>query len=174
MIIRTALISDYEGIWQVLEPAIRAGDTYPLPREMSRQDALAYWLSSVNEVFVATDASRIVGTFYLRANQMGPGSHVANCGYITLPSRRGEGIGHAMCSKSLDRALELGFAAMQFNSVVSTNESAIRLWTRCGFSIVGRVPLAFRHPVNGFVDIFIMHRSLGALSDRGAGPTVVP
>ena len=49
---------------------------------------------------------------------------------------------------------------MQFNSVVSTNRGAIALWQRCGFAIVGTVPLAFRHAREGLVDIHVMHRLL--------------
>jgi hypothetical protein len=49
---------------------------------------------------------------------------------------------------------------MQFNFVVASNDSAVRLWQRCGFAIVGRVPGAFRHHSLGLVDILIMHRFL--------------
>lgn len=155
-----------DAIWTMLQQIAREGDSYALPADLTREDALAYWFARGNDVFVAIERSRededgdIVGTFYLRANQRGPGAHVANCGYITAPARRGRGVGRLMAERSLDLARARGFLAMQFNAVVSTNESAVRLWQRLGFAIVGRVPGAFHHPTRGYVDIFVMHRTL--------------
>src|SRR5206468_5907486 len=141
---------------------IRAGETYPLPRDMTREAALAYWFTHGHEVFVAEDESQIVGTYYLRTNQTGGGSHVANCGYVTAPWAAGRGIARAMCQHSLARASSRGFRAMQFNFVVSTNEAAVHLWEACGFEIVGRLPGAFNHPARGYVDALVMYRRLEA------------
>ena len=160
MMIRAATEADRESIWQILEPMIRAGDTYPLPRDMSRTDALGYWFSDDHEVFAAEENDHIVGTYCLRANQRGGGSHVANAGYVTAPADRGRGVARAMCEDSLVRARARGFRAMQFNFVVSTNERAVKLWQNCGFAIVGRLPEAFNHPVAGYVDAFVMFQRL--------------
>ena len=156
MQIREATENDAEAIWAILEPGFRAGETYALPRDMSREDALAYWLAPGHEVFVAEDNGAIVGTYILRANQKGGGSHVANCGYITAPHAMGRGVARAMCGHSLERARERGFRAMQFNFVVGTNERAVRLWQSFGFEIVGRLPKAIEHPTLGFVDAYVM------------------
>jgi ribosomal protein S18 acetylase RimI-like enzyme len=147
-------------VWAIMEPIIRAGETYSLPREMSKEDALAHWLSAEREVFVAEDNGEIVGTYGLQANQKGGGAHVANCGYMTAVSATGRGVARAMCAHSLDRARERGFRAMQFNFVISTNQRAVRLWQSFGFEIVGRLPGAFQHPTLGYVDAFIMYRDL--------------
>ena len=160
MKIREASERDSNAIWRILEPMIRAGDTYPLPADMNRDEALTYWFAPQHAVFVAEDAGSLVGTYYLRANQRGGGAHVANCGYMVAPDARGRGIGRLMCEHSLERARERGFRAMQFNFVVSRNESAVRLWQACGFAIVGRLPGAFQHPIHGFVDAFVMFRTL--------------
>jgi L-amino acid N-acyltransferase YncA len=160
MLIRPAAASDRPGIWGILEPTIRAGCTYPLPRDMSQSDAFAYWFSPQHEVFVAEADNDIVGTYYLKANQQGAGQHVANCGYMTSSAAGGRGVGTAMCRHSLDRARERGFKAMQFNFVVSTNDRAVRLWQTMGFEIVGRLPRVFNHPEHGLVDAFVMHRYL--------------
>jgi ribosomal protein S18 acetylase RimI-like enzyme len=127
---------------------------------MARDEALAYWFAPHHEVFVAIDDSQVLGTYFLQPNHQGGGSHVANCGYITAPSARGRGVARAMCAHSLDRARERGFRAMQFNFVVSTNESAVHLWRSFGFEAVGRLPGAFQHPNQGFVDALVMYRSL--------------
>lgn len=160
MMIRPATAADDAAIWRILEPTIRAGETYPLPRDMDRQEALAYWWSSGHDVFVAEDAGAVVGTYYLRANQRAGGSHVANCGYMTAADAGGRGVGRAMCEHSLVHARARGFRAMQFNFVVSTNERAVSLWRACGFEIVGRLPGAFQHPTRGSVDALVMFRQL--------------
>ena len=143
-----------------MEPIIRAGETYTLPRDMDKESALAYWLSPEREVFVAEDQGETVGTYCLQTNQKGGGAHVANCGYMTAHTAMGRGVARAMCAHSLDRARERGFRAMQFNFVVSTNERAVRLWQSFGFEIVGRLPKAFLHPSLGYVDAYIMYRTL--------------
>jgi ribosomal protein S18 acetylase RimI-like enzyme len=160
MHIRAALPSDADAIWAILEPTIRSAETYTLPRDMSRNDALAYWTSAGHEVFVAEDEGQVLGTYFLHANQRGGGSHVANCGYVTAPSATGRGVARAMCTHSLDHARSRGFRAMQFNFVVSTNERALRLWQSIGFEIVGRLPGAFQHPTRGYIDALVMYRNL--------------
>jgi len=161
MLVREAINArDADAIWAILEPVIRAGETYPLPRDMDREGALAYWFSPGHEVLVAEDGGEVVGSYFLRANQRGGGAHVANCGYITAPYATGRGVARAMCAHSLERARQRGFRAMQFNFVVSNNERAVRLWLKSGFEIVGRLPKAFEHPRVGFVDAYIMYRQL--------------
>jgi ribosomal protein S18 acetylase RimI-like enzyme len=148
MLIRYAAKSDASAIWLVLEPTIRAGETYTLPRGMSEAEALAYWMGTDRETFVAIEDGRILG------------DHVANCGYVTDPASSGRGIARRMCEHSLDYARSRGFLAMQFNFVVSTNERAVLLWKSLGFDVAGRLPLAFRHPSLGYVDAFVMFRAL--------------
>jgi ribosomal protein S18 acetylase RimI-like enzyme len=161
--IRLANPADDDAIWRILEPTLRAGETYPIPRDVSRADALAYWYTDGHAVFVAQDNDNagggIVGTYYLRANTRGGGAHVANCGYMVAPAAQGRGVARAMCEHSLLQARERGFAAMQFNFVIASNERAVRLWQACGFAIVGRLPGAFRHPRLGAVDAYVMYRS---------------
>jgi ribosomal protein S18 acetylase RimI-like enzyme len=158
--IRPATSDDAGAIWAILEPMIRAGETYPLPVEMDREEALGYWFAPTHAVFVAETDGRMVGTYYLRPNQLGGGSHVANCGYVTARAAQGLGVGRAMCEHSVAQAVARGFRAMQFNFVVSTNDRAVRLWQRCGFEIVGRLPAAFKHPARGLVDALVMFRTM--------------
>lgn len=160
MLIRPATAGDWAAIWTIVEPVIRAGETYTLPRSMTEEDARAYWMGLDRETFIAVDEGRIVGTYYLRPNQQGGGAHIANCGYITATAAAGRGIARAMCLHSIDRARSRGFCGMQFNFVVSTNERAVRLWQSLGFDIVGRLPLAFQHPALGYVDALVMFRAL--------------
>ncbi len=158
--IRPDASGDADALWAILHAVIAAGDTYSFGPDMSRADALAAWHPPGGHTVVAERDGRLVGTYLLKANQPGLGNHVANCGYMVAPGARGQGIGEALCRHSLDLARALGFQAMQFNSVVSTNRGAIALWQRCGFAVVGTVPRAFRHPREGLVDIHVMHRLL--------------
>ena len=127
---------------------------------MSEAEALAYWLAPDKDTFVAEENGVILGTYYLRPNHAGGGNHVCNCGYMTAANATGRGIARLMCEHSLEYARSRGFRAMQFNFVVSTNERAVRLWQSLGFEIVGRLPLAFKHPAQGYVDALVMFRSL--------------
>ena len=160
MLIRQSEPRDDDAIWRILEPTFRAGETYPVPRDISREDALAYWRTPGHAVFVAEDAGAIVGTYYLRANNRGGGAHVANCGYVVAPDAFGRGVAQAMCAHSLGEAKSRGFSAMQFNFVIASNERAVRLWQRMGFAIAGRLPGAFQHPRLGLVDAYVMLRNL--------------
>lgn len=158
--IRPAVNGDQAAIWSIIGPVIRAGETYTLPTDMTEIEAVRYWTGSDRRPFVAEDDGVPLGTYYLRANQAGGGSHVANCGYMTHAAARGRGIARAMCEHSLDEARKLGFLAMQFNFVVSTNERAVHLWLSMGFEQAGRLPLAFRRPTGEFVDALVMFKTL--------------
>lgn len=160
LIIRPAGPADAPAIWAILEPVIREGETYALPRDMAEAEALAYWLAPGHEVFVAEADGAILGTYYMRPNQPGGGSHVANCGYVVARGAEGRGIARAMAEHSLAHARARGYRAMQYNFVIATNERAIGLWRSLGFDIVGRLPGAFAHPRAGFVDALVMWRQL--------------
>ncbi|MGA7324356.1 MAG: GNAT family N-acetyltransferase [Rhodomicrobium sp.] len=160
MLIRLAGKSDETAIWSIIGPVIRAGEAYALDRELSEAEALAYWNGPDRETFVAEEDGQILGTYYLRSNQAGGGNHVANCGYMTAPAAQGRGIARLMGEHSLEQARARGYRAMQFNFVVAINQRAVNLWTSLSFAIVGRLPLAFRHPSQGYVDALIMFRAL--------------
>jgi L-amino acid N-acyltransferase YncA len=158
--IRPAIDSDRDAIWTIFHDVIASADTYAFDPQMAHQDSLAYWFRSDAHTYVAESDGRVVGTYILRPNQLGLGSHVANAAFMVAPNAQGQGIGCAMGEHCLKEARRLGFRAMQFNFVVSTNESAIRLWQRLGFEIVGTLPEAFRHPERGYIDVHVMFRSL--------------
>ena len=158
--VRPATGADEAAIWAILEPVFRAGDTYTIDPDISRDDALAYWMGASHGTFVAEAGGETLGTYYLKRNQAGGGSHVCNCGYVTAPAARGRGVARAMLAHSLDEAKRRGFRAMQFNFVVATNTRAIATWERAGFEVVGRLPAAFLHPNAGFTDALVMYKDL--------------
>jgi L-amino acid N-acyltransferase YncA len=158
--IRLAVEADRDAIWNIFHEVVSAGDTYAFDPGMSRQEALAYWFGVGTHTYIAENDRCIVGTYILKANQAGPGSHVANAAFMIAPGARGLGVGRKMGEHCLSEARRLGFRAMQFNFVVSTNASAIHLWQQLGFKIVGTLPGAFHHPEAGYVDVYVMFRSL--------------
>lgn len=160
MKIRSATKADEDAIWQIFRSVVAPGDTYAFDPEISREAALAYWFGVGTRTFVADNDGTILGTYIIRPNQLGPGSHVANAGFMVRPGVQGRGVGRKMGEHSLQEARQLGFRAMQFNFVVSTNRAAIHLWQSLGFVIIGTLPGAFRHPSEGFVDVFVMFRNL--------------
>lgn len=161
MLIRPARPEDDDAIWSILDPICASGEVFCVPRDGGRDAAFDYWFSGTGRrVFVAETEAGILGTSYLRANHGGGGAHVANAGYATSPAAQGKGIARALLAHSLDTARATGFRAMQFNFVVATNTRAIATWEAAGFTVVGRLPGAFAHPRDGFVDALVMFRAL--------------
>jgi len=158
--IRKAEDADFDAIWRIFREVVRRGDTYTYDPETTKEQAYSIWMSGGHTTYVACVDDQVVGTYILKPNQPGLGSHVANAGYMVGIDGRGKGVGRAMCEHSLEEARRMGFRAMQFNMVVSTNESAVGLWKKLGFSIVGTLPQAYRHRELGLVDAYVMHRFL--------------
>ncbi|HWD04278.1 MAG TPA: GNAT family N-acetyltransferase [Amycolatopsis sp.] len=162
MLIREATIEDWPAIWPFLHEIIAAGETYTLPRDLAEQDAKTLWFPKPpgRTVVAVDDSGTVVGSAKVAPNQPGPGAHVANASFMVDPARSGRGVGRALGEHVLAAARAVGFRAMQFNAVVETNSHAVALWKSLGFTVVGTVPRAFRHPVHGYVGLHVMHRSL--------------
>lgn len=159
--IRRFAESDWAATWQLLETVFRAGETYAFSPDITREEARRVWVELPEATFVAVDRDNfILGTYFIKQNQPSQGAHVCNCGYIVAEGARGRGVASEMCRHSQEEALSRGFRAMQYNLVVSTNSVAVRLWQRHGFEIIGTLPKAFRHPLHGFVDAFVMYKQL--------------
>ncbi len=160
MIIRQAIDNDFDAIWPIFSEVAAAGDTYAYPTDTSRDEAFRLWISAPRQTWVADDNGVILGTYYIKTNQAGPGDHVCNCGYMVSSAARGRGLATAMCEHSQTVARNMGYKAMQFNFVASSNSGAVRLWQKLGFETVGRLPRAFNHPTKGYVDALVMYKWL--------------
>ena len=158
--IRKTVDRDKTAIWQIINAVIAGGDTYVYPPDSDEREMLAYWFSPEKQNYVAVLDGNVVGTFWLKANQPGLGSHVANAAYMVSPRAAGKGIGRQMAEFSLDEARRLGFTAMQFNFVVKSNTVAVALCQKLGFEIIGEIPDAFDHHHNGLTNALIMYRKL--------------
>jgi GNAT superfamily N-acetyltransferase len=160
IVIRPVTLQDFEDVWTILKPSFRAGDTYTIAPSVSKSDALGCWTSFGKTAFLAEVLGKALGTYYIRSNQGGNGDHVCNCGFVTAPEARGQGIARTMLEHALETARGAGYFAMQFNFVVATNTRAIEIWTSYGFDVIGRLPEAFRHPQSGNTDALIMYKVL--------------
>jgi L-amino acid N-acyltransferase YncA len=158
--IRSANGADHDAIWAIFHDVVAPGDTYTFDPNTTREEALSYWFRPDTQTYVAEENGAIVGTYVLRPNRPGLGAHVSNASFMVAPGAQGRGVGHAMGEHCLAEARRIGFRAMQFNFVVSTNEGAVRLWQKLGFKIVGTLPGAFRHAQKGYVDAYVMFREL--------------
>ena len=153
--------ADWPAVWALLEPVFRAGETFPHDPAITEAEAQLAWVEQSQAVMVAVDASgAVVGTYYLRPNSLTLGAHVANAGYVVAEPCLRQGIGSRLCQHSLQAARRLGFRALQFNLVVSTNTAGLRCWQRNGFQVVGTLPGAFRHRQLGYVDARVMFQGL--------------
>jgi L-amino acid N-acyltransferase YncA len=161
--LRRAVESDFAAIWPIFQTVVATGATYVFAADTPEEEAFAYWFGPGVRSWVAEADGRIVGMYKIVANQRDRGAHVANASFMVAPDAAGRGIGRAMGEDSLRRARALGFRAMQFNFVVSTNQPAVDLWRSLGFAIAGTLPGAFHHDSLGYVDAYVMFRSLDGI-----------
>lgn len=160
MTIRLMAEQDFVAFWPVFQQTIQARETYAFAPDMTLEEAKHLWCDLPSETWVWEENGHILGSYFIKPNAAGPGGHVCNCGYMVSPAARGKGIATQLCRHSLERAKTLGFLAMQFNAVVSTNTVAVALWQKMGFAIVGTVPKAYQHATKGLVDIHVMYQWL--------------
>jgi ribosomal protein S18 acetylase RimI-like enzyme len=160
MNIREATDADFDQIWPIFHEIVAAGETYAYERNTIKEQAKSIWMDYPRKTFVFEENDIILGTYFIKTNQAGPGNHVCNCGYMVSSAARGRGLATQMCEHSQDIARDLGYKAMQFNFVAASNEGAVRLWHKLGFETVGRLPGAFNHPKQGYVDALVMYKWL--------------
>ena len=158
--VRNATDQDFDMIWDIFHRVVATGDTYAYSPNTTKEEASCYWMPPQKKTYVATIGDEVVGTYFIKDNQPGLGSHIANAAYMVHPNQHGKGIGSFMATHSIAEAKQLGYEAMQFNLVVSTNEPAVNLWKKMGFKIIGTTPHGFKHSSKGLVDTYILHRFL--------------
>ncbi len=160
MEIRKARSEDYDAVWEIFSKVITTGDTYVFSPDTKKTDLSKHWFAPYMHTYVAEENGKILGTYIMKPNQIDLGAHIANAGYMVHPDAQGKGVGKMLCEHSIEKARSLGYKAIQFNIVVSTNQAAVRLWKQYGFEIIGTIPEGFKHLKLGYVDAYIMYRKL--------------
>ena len=160
MKIRETNPNDYNSVWEIFRNVIKTGDTYVFDPDTKKEDLSNHWFAPYMKTYVAEEQNEILGTYIIKPNQIDLGSHIANCSYMVKPNAQGKGVGKLLCKHSIENAKILGFKAIQFNIVVSTNKTAIKIWKKFEFKIIGTIPNGFKDIKLGYVDAYIMHREL--------------
>jgi ribosomal protein S18 acetylase RimI-like enzyme len=173
--IRPMTADDFNRFWPTFHAVAAAQETYAYAPDLTQEQAFALWMDLPLHTLIAEEDGEFLGSYYLKANAAGPGSHVSNCGYMVSNTARGRGVARLMCEHSQQLALDSGFTAMQFNSVVATNEVAVALWQKLGFEVVGRLPRAYRHAKLGLVDCLVMYKWLADMptSRKAKSPLLI-
>ena len=154
--------ADFEAFWPTFKQVIAEQETYAFTPDMSFEQSYLLWCQAPQKTFVYIEDGQVLGSYYLKPNAAGPSAHICNCGYMVSNEARGKGVARKMCEHSQKLAIELGYKAMQFNSVVSSNEVAVKLWQKLGYNIIGTIPKAYQHARLGLVDSYIMYKWLRA------------
>lgn len=153
--------SDITAIQSIWNEVILEGECFLWEQPFSK-DEMDKILEVQEVIYCAIDEKdeKVVGFYVLHDNFPTRGNHIANALYAVDKSYKGQGIGKLLGSHSIKIALEKGYSAIQFNAVVSTNNTAIKLWEGLGFKKIGTIEQGFRNKNNEFVDLYIYHRLL--------------
>lgn len=106
------------------------------------------------------DSREIVGLYILHPNNVGRCGHICNASFAVKKGMRGYRIGEKLVIHCMSKAKELGFNILQFNAVVKSNESALRLYDKLGFVKLGIIPRGFLMKDGTFEDIIPHYRVL--------------
>ncbi|WP_405163980.1 GNAT family N-acetyltransferase [Nocardia sp. NBC_01499] len=159
MEIREVVEADWPQVWAIIHDVVRRQETFTYDPAMSEGEARGIWLERPPGVtVVAVESDRVLGTAKMGPNRAGPGAHVSTASFMVASDARGRGVGTKLCEHALDWAKSRGYAGMQFNAVAESNQTAVDLYRRLGFSIIGTVPAAFEHPTLGRVGLHVMYR----------------
>jgi L-amino acid N-acyltransferase YncA len=157
MDIREPTEDDWPAIWEIFSAVVRAGETYAFDADMDADGARSVWLERPpGQTVVAVEDGVVLGTAKMGPNRGGNGAHIGTASFMTAPAARGRGVGRALATYVVGWHRDQGFRGIQFNAVVETNTAAVALWRSLGFTVVGTVPGAFRHPVHGYVGLHVM------------------
>lgn len=164
MNIRLASKIDAEAMWVIFREVAEGANTIPTCTSVSREIVRRDWFAETSTSYVAVDEDLVVGMYKLGANQPDLGSHVATATFMVLSAHRGKGVGTALVEHCLREASAGGFAAIQFNFVVSSNVAALTLYKKLGFCVVGTLPGAFLHCELGYIDAHVLFKALFRVS----------
>ena len=161
MLIREATHDDWPRIHPFFSAIVEDGETYAYAPGLTSEQAQALWMEWVTgQTFVAVDGETMLGSAKSGPNRPGRGAHVATASFMVDPAHAGRGVGRALGEHVVAWARAQGYRSMQFNAVVETNTTAVRLWQSLGFTVLATVPEAFHSRTHGLVGLHVMWQPL--------------
>jgi GNAT superfamily N-acetyltransferase len=152
---------DWPQVWPFWDEIVQAGETYAYPLDLGSEQARALWtVPPPGQTVVLEEDGVVLGSATMGPNRPGRGSHVGTASFMVSGAARGRGVGRRLGEHVVRWHRDHGFRAIQFNAVVETNETAVRLWQSLGFRIIGTVPEAFDSRAHGLVGLHVMHLPL--------------
>ena len=146
--------NDIDAAADIWNEVVEDGIAFPQEETLDRASGAEFFKSqSFTGVARDTDTGEIVGLYILHPNNVGRCGHICNASYAVRSDMRGRHIGEALVRHCILKAKELGFGILQFNAVVSTNESALALYKKLGFTKLGVIPHGFRMKDGHYEDI---------------------
>lgn len=159
--VRDYTSEDVPAAAEIWNTVVEEGNAFPQENTMSLEEADNFFKSQTyTGIAYDTDTGEIVGLYILHPNNVGRCGHIANASYAVKKDRRGRRIGEILVTDCLKKAAVFGFRVLQFNAVVITNEAAIALYDKLGFTRLGRVPGGYRNKDGNYVDILLYYRNL--------------
>lgn len=152
VVVRGYRAGDIPAMMKIWNDIVAGGQAFPEETCFTLTDAEVFF-DRQSYCGVAEVSGEIVGLSIVHPNSIGRCGHIANASYAVDERCRGKSIGERLVRDSLTAATELGFRLMQFNAVVASNEAAIRLYEKIGFTRLGTIPGGFRRLDGTYVDI---------------------
>lgn len=147
----TKYINDAIEIWNDI---VEDGIAFPQKETLDTQTGDAFFKSqSFTGIAIDADSGEVVGLYILHPNNIGRCGHISNASYAVKKNKRGQHIGEFLVKDCLAKAKEIGFRILQFNAVVATNTSALKLYKKLGFTQLGVIPKGFLLKNGSYEDI---------------------
>ncbi len=148
----TKYINDAVEIWNDI---VEDGVAFPQTELLNPQTGDGFFKSqSFTGIALDTDSGgEVVGLYILHPNNVGRCGHISNASYAVRKDKRGQHIGEILVKDCLAKAKEIGFRILQFNAVVATNTSALKLYKKLGFTQLGMIPKGFLLKDGSYEDI---------------------
>ena len=161
IIIREYLEKDLDQMTEIWNEVIDSGIAFPQTDKLVKQEAVTFFAGqSFTGVAENKDTHEILGLYTLHPNNVGRCGHLSNSSYAVKSTARGLHIGEKLVVHSIKKSKELGFKILQFNAVVKTNYSALKLYEKLGFVRLGTIPGGFLMKNGEYEDIILFYHDL--------------
>ena len=154
----SADVNEAVNIWnQVVED----GEAFPQTELLTEKTGDEFFREqSFTGIAYDEETGEITGLYILHPNNIGRCGHICNASYAVKKSLRGQHIGEKLVTHCMQKGKELGFRILQFNGVVASNRSALRLYEKLGFVRLGTVPGGFLMKNGHYEDIILCYHEL--------------